>query len=248
MELSGWLIAIPARLASERLPRKPLADLGGLPMIVRVFRNLAPLAARGATIIVAADSGEVLKACAAAGVRAELTDPGHQSGTDRTAEVAARHPHYPYVLNVQGDEPFIDCDDLMTLIKDMKDRPEADLGTLTFQSQDQELAADPNAVKAVRAADGHALYFSRAPLPYTRGTRQGLPPTFWHHLGIYAFRRDRLLAFVALGPSALEMAEKLEQLRALEHGWRIHLAVAKRFSRGIDTPADLEAARARFRS
>jgi 3-deoxy-manno-octulosonate cytidylyltransferase (CMP-KDO synthetase) len=239
---------VPARLASERLPMKPLQDLCGAPLIVRTFQNLAPLVAAGARVVVATDAAAVVEACAAHGIPAEMTRIDHQSGTDRCHEVAARNPGYPFVMNVQGDEPFADVRDLETLAREMAAKPDADMGTLVHEASDPATARDPNAVKAVRAATGWALYFSRAAIPYDREARERshVPAKFWHHMGVYAFRRDRLAEFVRLGPSLLERTEKLEQLRALEAGWRIHLAVARTLTRGVDTPADLEAARALY--
>ena len=244
--LDNWLVIVPARLESTRLPRKPLADLGGVPLIVRVVQNLAPLKDLGAEVLVATDSQEVMAALGRHHMAGIMTRADHMSGTDRCAEAASGKAQ-PFVLNVQGDEPFIRNSDLISLCKAIEIRPEADMGTLVFESHDAMHAKDPNTVKALRRHDGYALYFSRAPLPYSRdGNSDHLPPTIWWHLGVYAFRRERLLAFGHLAPSALEKAEKLEQLRALENGWRIFLAPASEASRGIDTPEDLEAARARI--
>lgn len=245
--LANWLVVVPARLASTRLPEKPLADLGGRPMIVRSVENLAPLARRGAQVVVATDSKAVKTAVEAHGFTALMTREDHQSGTDRCWEIAAGAVQ-PFVLNVQGDEPFANINDLTALMTALEKDPAADLGTLVFHCRDQALAKDPNVVKAVRSTSGTALYFSRSAVPYWRdnAATNGLPESFWQHLGVYAFRREKLQAFVALPQSPLELAEKLEQLRALDHGWRILLAEAKTFSRGIDTPHDLEAARARY--
>ena len=245
--MAAWLVVVPARLASQRLPRKPLADLGGKPLIVRTCENLAPLARAGARVIVATDAVEVEEVCARAGISCASTRADHLSGTDRCWEVASRHPH-ELIMNVQGDEPFAPVDDLVRLAAAFAARPDADIGTLVFPTKDQTVAADPNAVKAVGTAAGWALYFSRAALPYDRDAadRRHLPSSFLQHMGVYAFRRTRLAAFVALPPSPLEQAEKLEQLRALENGWRILLHEARAYSRGIDTPEDLEAARARI--
>jgi 3-deoxy-manno-octulosonate cytidylyltransferase (CMP-KDO synthetase) len=244
-DYSAWLIVIPARLQSTRLPRKPLQDLGGVPLVVKVYQNLAPLLAEGAQALVATDADEVLAACREHAVPATRTAATHESGTDRCAE-AAQTSTRPYVLNVQGDEPFVSVKDLAALMTAVETRPEIDLGTLAYSCEDPELANDANAVKAVRGQDGRAIYFSRASVPYDRDARRGLLP-FWLHLGIYALRRERLAAFVRLPPSPLEKLEKLEQLRVVEQGWRIHLEPATTFSRGIDTPEDLEAARARIR-
>lgn len=244
-DYSAWLIVIPARLQSTRLPAKPLQELGGVPLVVKVYQNLAPLLEDGAEALVATDDEAVLAVCRTHGVPAALTAVTHESGTDRCAEAAATSQR-PFVLNVQGDEPFVSVKDLAALMTAVETRPEIDLGTLAYACADPDLAGDPNAVKAVRAGDGRALYFSRASVPYDRDARRvGLP--FWLHLGIYALRRERLQAFVRLPPSPLEKLEKLEQLRVVEQGWRIHLEQATTFSRGIDTPEDLEAARARLR-
>jgi 3-deoxy-manno-octulosonate cytidylyltransferase (CMP-KDO synthetase) len=245
---ASWLVVVPARLGSERLPKKPLVDLGGLPLIVRVARNLAPLAAAGARVVVAADDESIVSACRAHGVEAVMTRADHPSGTDRCAEVAAREQEgRPYVLNVQGDEPTVDTVDLMSLMAKMESAASgADMGTLVFAETDAKAALDPNAVKCVVSDAGFALYFSRAALPYDRA-RGGPSAKWWLHLGVYAFRRERLAAFVKLAPSTLETLEKLEQLRALENGWRILAHPARTRTRGIDTPEDLEAARARLK-
>lgn len=245
--LASWLVVVPARLGSERLPKKPLADLGGKPLIVRVCENLAPLAAAGARIVVATDAPSVEDACRAAGLDVAMTRADHPSGTDRCWEVASRHDA-PFIMNVQGDEPFVGTDDLIGLAAAFAASAESDMGTLVFSSDDPKLALDPNAPKVVRSASGHALYFSRSLIPYDRDAkaRAHVPVRVWLHLGIYAFRRPRLEAFVSLAPSSLEKTEKLEQLRALENGWRILAHEAKTHARGIDTPSDLEAARARF--
>ena len=244
--LSDWLIVVPARLASTRLPNKPLADLGGRPMIVRVAENLRPLTERGAALIVATDAPQVRQVVEAAGLRAAMTRVEHPSGTDRCWEVAQGTTH-PFILNVQGDEPFAAVDDLLALTRAFSANAAADMATLAFRSTDSDAAGDPNVVKVIRSAAEMALYFSRAAIPYRRDGQEHRPDAFWRHLGVYAFRRDRLRAFVAMPPSPLEEIEKLEQLRALEHGWLILVTEAKNLSHGIDTPADLEAARARFK-
>lgn len=242
-----WLVVIPARLASTRLPRKPLQDLGGMPLIARVYLNLSPLKDLGAHIVVATDAEEVAASCRSRGIPVEMTSEAHQSGTDRCAEVAAKFQGN-LILNVQGDEPFVSVKDLTSLMHTFAQDQSADLGTLVYACRDAALARDPSVVKAVRATNGRALYFSRSPIPYRRDDAQagGLPIPFWQHLGIYAFRKQRLLDFVKLPYSALENSEKLEQLRALDHGWQIALAEAMHGARGIDTPHDLEAARAFF--
>jgi 3-deoxy-manno-octulosonate cytidylyltransferase (CMP-KDO synthetase) len=245
--LSNWLIVVPARLQSTRLPEKPLADLAGKPLIVRVVENLAPLTAAGARIVVATDAEKVAAACRTAGFTAEMTRVEHQSGTDRCAEVAARSDR-TFVLNVQGDEPFVRTDDLRRLMQVTQQSQTAGMGTLFFENNNQAMARNPNVVKTLRNARGMAIHFSRLPLPYVRDDAAGdhLPPVFLQHIGVYSYRRDTILEFVKLPPSALEQAEKLEQLRAVEQGWQILLERATTAGLGIDTPDDLEAARARF--
>jgi 3-deoxy-manno-octulosonate cytidylyltransferase (CMP-KDO synthetase) len=245
--LESWLVVVPARLGSERLPRKPLQDLGGVPLVARVCRNLAPLVQAGATLRVATDSPEVVRACAAHGFTAVMTAPSHPSGTDRCHEAAQGLAH-PYVLNVQGDEPFVDTGDLQALCTAMLQRPDTPMGTLAFAAQDAGAAKDPNVVKAAVSAAGYALYFSRSCIPFARDAAAAghVPPRFWRHIGVYAFRREALAAFCALPPAELEQIEKLEQLRALANGWRIFVQPATRLTHGIDTPQDLEAARAHF--
>lgn len=247
--LARWIIVVPARLKSERLQKKPLQDLGGKPLVVRVADNLRPLLAMGARLLIAVDAPEVMETLAKHGYTCVMTDPNLQSGTDRcAAAVSLSGQSAEYVLNVQGDEPFVDTDDLRDLCLAMEARPHLDLGTLVFQSSDSGLFHDPNAVKAIRSSEGLALYFSRSPIPYARSApeRNHQPQTHWHHLGVYAFRRERLHAFVNLPPSDLEQTEKLEQLRALEAGWQIYLQPARSFARGIDTLEDLEAARSKL--
>jgi 3-deoxy-manno-octulosonate cytidylyltransferase (CMP-KDO synthetase) len=250
-----WLIIVPARLQSQRLPRKPLADLGGRPLIVRVVENLGPLAAEGHEIVVATDSEEVLRACEDHGIIAELTRESHPSGTDRCQEVASRHSH-PFILNVQGDEPFVDIRELKKLMLAMEVAPKADIGTMAHRSLSLADFRDPNVVKVVTSPSGHALYFSRAPIPWGGDRSRSLtgtlddhatePADFLHHIGVYAYRRDALRRFCELPPSPHETREKLEQLRALECGMTILVELSSKPGRGIDTPQDLEAARAKI--
>lgn len=245
--LSNWLIIAPARMESQRLPNKPLADLAGKPMIVRVVENLAPLADKGAAIIVATDDARVAVVCTHAGITARMTRKDHLSGTDRCAEVAATCSA-PFVLNVQGDEPFVGTDDLCGLMRAMEASEFARMGTMFYKNTNREMASSPNIVKTLINAKGYAIHFSRLPLPYVRDDVAGhhLPPYFLQHIGVYAFRRQDMLDFVNLPASMLEQMEKLEQLRAIEHGWPVLLHAASSASRGIDTTEDLEAARASF--
>lgn len=242
IEWNRWLIVVPARLQSTRLPRKPLVDLGGKALIIRVFERLRPLMERGATLRIACDDAEVLNLCQKQGAPAILTSLDHKSGTDRCAEVAASVPK-DFVLNVQGDEPFVDLADLEKLMAEMQ-RSGAPMGTLVHRNRSIEAYRDPNCVKALVNDRGQALYFSRSPLPYYREP-VGFDG-FWQHIGVYAFTREGLLSFCRLPQHPLEKAESLEQLRALGNAMSIATTIADRPSIGIDTPHDLEAARARF--
>ena len=247
MSFDDWLIVIPARLASERLPQKPLLDLGGKPLIVRVFENLSPLLARGIEIIVAVDHELTAKTCADYKVPFAMTSPSHKSGTDRCAEVALKYPGRKYILNVQGDEPQVNKDDLLRLMEAMSSGKSA-MATLGFLSSDLIDYQNPNIVKIALANDSSALYFSRAPIPFDRDSMraENKSITFVQHLGVYAFTQDSLRDFCRLTPSPLEQTEKLEQLRALSAGWKIQTITASNKSIGIDTPEDLEKARKVF--
>lgn len=236
------IIVIPARLASRRLPAKALADIAGKPMIVRVWERAS--AAGVGPVLVATDSAEIAAAVAAAGGRAVMTDAGHASGSDRIAEaLAAIDPagDHDLAVNVQGDEPLVEPEAIRAAVALMDD-PAVDVGTLCVPAGAGE-RDDPNAVKvaAAQVAPGRlrALYFSRAPIPWGEGP-------ILRHVGLYVYRRAALSRFVALPPAPLERRERLEQLRALEAGMRIDLALVQKASRGVDTPADLARVRAIF--
>jgi 3-deoxy-manno-octulosonate cytidylyltransferase (CMP-KDO synthetase) len=239
---NNWLIVIPARLSSTRLPQKPLADLAGKPLVVRVYERLKPLLDQGADLVVATDSQLVMDACQQHRVPSVMTDPGHQSGTDRCAEVARLRPR-PFIMNVQGDEPFVHCGDLEALARLMTDQ-RAGMGTMMHRNNRASDYENPNCVKVVVNDAHQALYFSRSPLPYHRAPQTF--QSFWQHLGVYAFSADTLQKFCALPQHPLELAESLEQLRALGHNIPIVVSIADHPAIGIDTPEDLEAARARF--
>ncbi|MFT8613136.1 MAG: 3-deoxy-manno-octulosonate cytidylyltransferase [Gluconobacter oxydans] len=229
---------MPSRLASTRLPRKPLADIGGVPMIVRVVRRA--LAAKAGPVVVAAGDPEILDVIRdIPDVRGVLTDSGLASGSDRVqaalAEVDPEGRH-DVVINLQGDLPLIEPSSLTAVLKPLED-PTFDIGTLAAPvTSDAERDAS-QVVKIACALDGadvaRALYFSRLPIPWGEGTH-------WHHVGIYAWRRAVLERFVTLPPSALERRESLEQLRALEAGMTIGCARIDHAPQGVDTPADLE--------
>ncbi|MEM7492366.1 MAG: 3-deoxy-manno-octulosonate cytidylyltransferase [Pseudomonadota bacterium] len=230
------LTIIPARLASTRLPNKPLADIHGVPMIVRVCQR-ARLAKTGPVLVAAAEK-EIADTVQDAGFEAVLTDPDLPSGSDRVwAALQTYDPHgsYDVVINLQGDMPTIDPDMLDVLLPCLNGG--ADVATLAAEITHQSERDDPNVVKVARAANNRALYFSRATIPHGDGP-------LLHHIGVYAYKREALERFVSLSPSSLEQRERLEQLRALEAGMRIDCALLNAEApNGVDTPADLDAAR-----
>jgi 3-deoxy-manno-octulosonate cytidylyltransferase (CMP-KDO synthetase) len=246
----SFIVIIPARYASSRFPGKPLADLGGKPMVVRVAERAVKSGA--AEVIVATDHQGIAAAVKAAGHDVVMTRADHASGTDRLAEVAARRRYGPrrIVVNVQGDEPLIAPALIRHVAENLEAHREAQIATAAHPLGTVRGLTDPNIVKVVLDLAGYALYFSRAPIPYARdayvrGIRtlpRGLP--VYRHLGIYAYRASFLRDFSKLEPPAIERFEALEQLRALAHGYRISVAITKSAPHpGIDTPADLERAR-----
>ncbi len=275
VDLSRWLVVVPARLASSRLPEKPVVDLGGKPLVVRVFENLKPVADLGARIVVAIDDDRVAEVCRTHEVPFVMTSRDHLTGTDRCAEAAriyetgansgvsvAGGMFFSHVLNVQGDEPFIDPGDLIRLCEAFSAQQSREkalhgpgnaahavtrMASMYFRCRDPRRFTQPSCVKVVCSRSGHALYFSRSPIPCDRDGDGPAAGEFLVHMGVYAFDREALGQFCQLPPSPLELTEKLEQLRALEAGWRILMQEASGESLGIDTPADLEAARARFK-
>jgi 3-deoxy-manno-octulosonate cytidylyltransferase (CMP-KDO synthetase) len=238
---SDVVILIPARMASVRLPGKPLADIGGQPMIVQVMRR-AEEAAVG-PVVVATDSDQIAAAVTAAGGRAVMTRDDHASGSDRIFEalgIADPEGRANIVVNVQGDFPMLTASDIKAALGPLAD-PAVDIATLALEITDDAERSDPNVVKAVCSpvAPGRlrALYFTRATAPSGEGP-------LYHHIGLYAYRRAALARFVTLPPSVLERRERLEQLRALEAGMRIDVALTKNPIFGVDTPEHLEKARA----
>jgi 3-deoxy-manno-octulosonate cytidylyltransferase (CMP-KDO synthetase) len=226
---------IPARYDSSRLPGKALAEIDGVPMIVRVWQRTRQ-ARSLERVIVATDDDQIALAVREAGGEAEMTASTHQSGTDRIAEVAGRI-HADVYLNVQGDQPFIAPQDLDALAAPMLADPSLAMATLATPIIDDEEWYNPNKVKVVCDARGDALYFSRSPIPFARDG--GRPDIALRHIGVYGYRREFLLAFAALEPGVLEQLEKLEQLRALERGYRIRVVASIAPSLEVDTPADL---------
>jgi len=245
----GIVGVIPARFSSTRLPGKALAEIEGLPMVVRVWRQAA--AARALErVIVATDDERIARAVADAGGEAMMTSPVHQSGTDRIAEVAGRVPAAIYI-NVQGDLPFIDPADLDALAAPMRAGHDVSIGdmamaTLATPIADAEEWRNPNVVKVVCDGRGDALYFSRAPIPWPRDGAAP-PAAARRHIGVYAYRREFLLRFAELEPGMLEALEKLEQLRALERGFRIRVVASVAPSLEVDTAEDLARARTHAR-
>ncbi len=232
------LAVIPARYASVRFPGKPLVDIDGKPMIQHVWERVSQVSAI-TRVIIATDDDRIFSTASTFGAEAMMTDANHASGTDRIWEVARELTDYTMILNVQGDEPFLDQRHLTQIITLAQNTP-ADLYTLVTPIQSQHEFENPNAVKAVLADNGRALYFSRSPVPYVRDGEQNITwQGAYRHLGLYLYRRDCLKRFVSLPPSKLEMTEKLEQLRALEAGMTIWAAVVEHAPMGIDTPEDL---------
>ena len=229
------LCVIPARYASTRLPGKPLADIAGRPMIVRVYER-AVKAKRVDQVIVATDDERVKEAVEKYGGKAMMTAKDHPTGTDRLAEVAANHPEADLIINVQGDEPLIEpslIDDLAAVFDDDKD---LQMATVKTKITDEEEMKNPNNVKVVTAKNGYALYFSRSLMPYPRYDF-GVP--VYKHIGIYAYKRDFLLNYAKMKPTPLESTEALEQLRALENGYQIKVIETTHRFVGVDTAEDL---------
>lgn len=239
-------VLIPARLASTRLPEKPLADIAGLPMVVRVAQRVAQ-GLPGVPVVVAADHARIVAACQAHGVRALLTRADHLSGSDRLAEAVTLLglPDAACVVNVQGDEPLIDPELVRAVAELLQTRPQAAMSTAAHPITTFEEFANPNVVKVVCDAAGWALYFSRACIPWPRDTAQALPqPAPWRHIGLYGYRAGFLRQFPLLSPAPAERTESLEQLRALHHGARIAVHLSPQPSAaGVDTPEDLERVR-----
>ena len=240
----NFTVIVPARLASTRLPNKPLADIGGMPMVVRVARRAA--LSQASQVVVATDSAEVQAACAAYGVRALMTRADHASGSDRLAEACEQLglDGQDMVVNVQGDEPLIAPGMIDACAAVLKAQPQCVMGTVAHALDDATEFANPNVVKLVTDARGIALYFSRAPLPWWRDGG-GAPKAALRHVGLYAYHAGFLRRFPTLSVSPLEQIESLEQLRVLWHGERIAVHVsAERPGPGVDTPEDLERVRA----
>ena len=230
---------VPARYGSSRLPAKALAEIGGVPMVVRVWRQ-ASKAQSLSRVVVATDDERIAAPVREAGAEAIMTSVAHLSGTDRIAEVATLI-HADVYVNVQGDLPFIEPADLDALVAPMRADETISMATLATPIIDALEWNNPSVVKVVCGADSNALYFSRSPIPHMRDG--GMPKQALRHIGVYAYRRDFLLKFAALPEGVLERVEKLEQLRALEHGYTIRVVASVKPSLEVDTEADLARAR-----
>jgi len=252
----SFVVVIPARYGSARFPGKPLADLGGKPMIVRVAERAAQSGAR--EVVVATDHPDIASAVESHGHQAVMTKADHPTGTDRIAEVVAkrRYGAAEIVVNVQGDEPLIDPSLVRSVAANLRKHRDAAIATACHPLHSSREFASPNVVKVVLDRDGYALYFSRAPIPYPRDAMArassalrrlpaGLPA--YRHIGLYAYRGDFLRRFRRLDPVPMEQFEALEQLRALAHGYRISVVVVpSAIAPGVDTPQDLARVRRLF--
>jgi 3-deoxy-manno-octulosonate cytidylyltransferase (CMP-KDO synthetase) len=251
---------IPARFASTRFPGKPLAPLGGCTLLERVWLR-ASKARRIERLVVATDDERIAEACRSFGAEALMTSPDHASGTDRVAEIALRLDRsFGVLVNIQGDEPFVTATCLDRLVEAFAVERPPEMATLAEPLADAGELFDPNVVKVVTTLDGRALYFSRAPIPYHRGNATRLAADFREaladrpgglsgyrkHQGIYAYRRETLLALTRLRPSPLERDEGLEQLRALQAGLAIRVLDSDFHSVAVDTPEDLARAASRI--
>lgn len=237
-KFSDVTVVIPARYASSRFPGKPLADLAGKPMILHVWDKC--IAAGMGNVLVATDDARIVAVCKGAGARVVMTDPALASGTDRCAaaitEIACQ-----WVINVQGDEPLMDPSAIRALAEMLVDDPDIAIATLARKETDPSILTSPNVVKVVRNLEGHALYFSRSLIPFSRDSVHHNTSCLVH-LGIYGFQRETLLTVSRLNPTKLETTEQLEQLRWLDHGYPIRVGITTYKPLGVDVPEDLERA------
>lgn len=240
-------IVIPARYASSRLPGKPLLDIAGKPMIIRVGEQAQKSGA--SEIVVATDFEKILKTCEAHNFKAVMTRIDHASGTDRIAEVAEKlgWNDDEIVVNVQGDEPLIEPQLIREVAEHLANSKDAVMATACHPIHDEASLLNPNVVKVVMDANGNALYFSRAPIPYPRDEAHKQNIKAHRHIGIYAYRVGFLKKYATLAPSELEKIESLEQLRVLYHGFKIGVAITQNApASGVDTQEDLDAVRKIF--
>ena len=240
--MSKVLGVIPARLESQRLPRKPLRPIGGQPMIAWVYAR-ARRAAGLDNLLVATDSEEILDYCRKSNIPAQMTSSTHRSGTDRIVEIMSREPGDIYV-NIQGDEPMVTAEHIALMLRPFKESPGTQVSTLKVAMEPEE-ARNPNNVKVVTDLKGKALYFSRAPIPHDRDGAGAVK--YYKHLGFYAYTASALEKFAGLAPSPLEQLEKLEQLRFLENGVPMAVVETTENTIGVDTEADLKKVEEYFR-
>ena len=229
-------IIIPARYGSSRLEGKPLLKANDKPIIQWVWEKASkcPLVDR---VIVATDDERIFNACKDFGAEVEMTSTNHKSGSDRIAEVASRHPEIGYIINLQGDEPLIEQANIELVIKGVLEDEKADISTLLREIKDEEEAQNPNLVKCVFDVNNYAMYFSRSKIPYERNSGKS---KIYGHLGIYGYKREALFKMTQLPQTTYEMAESLEQLRALQNGMKIKVAIVDNIPVGIDTMEDFE--------
>lgn len=229
-------IIIPARYGSSRLEGKPLLKANDKPIIQWVWEKASkcPLVDR---VIVATDDERIFNACKEFGAEVEMTSTEHRSGSDRIAEVASRHPEIGYIINLQGDEPLIEQANIELVIKGVLEDEKADISTLLREIKDEEEAQNPNLVKCVFDVNNYAMYFSRSKIPYERNAGKS---KIYGHLGIYGYKREALFKMTQLPQTTYEMAESLEQLRALQNGMKIKVAIVDNIPVGIDTMEDFE--------
>ncbi len=244
--MTDTLIAIPARYGSTRLKAKALLDLEGKSILQRVWEKCRE--ANIGEVIIATDSQIIIDHCASFGANAVMTSEACQSGTDRIYE-ACKNRNEKYIINVQGDEPFIKPDTVRRIAEVLKTDAKADISTACIATTDEKIVNNPNCVKAVLTADMKALYFSRAAVPFKRDLTDDVRAApYYHHCGIYGYKKASLEKFVNLPQSPLERLEKLEQLRALEAGMLIKSIIIERTGPAIDTAEDLEAAKQYIRN
>ena len=229
-------IIIPARYGSSRLEGKPLLKACEKPIIQWVWEKACnvPMVDR---VIVATDDDRIFNACKAFGAEVEMTSINHKSGSDRIAEVAKRHPEIAYIINLQGDEPLIEQENIELVIKGIKFDDKADISTLVREITDENELNNPNLVKCIFDVNNYAMYFSRAKIPYERNIGKS---KFYGHLGIYGYKKEALFKMTNLAQTTYEMSESLEQLRALQNGMKIKVSIVKNVPVGIDTQEDFE--------
>ena len=229
-------IIIPARYGSSRLEGKPLLKACGKPIIQWVWEKACnvPMVDR---VIIATDDDRIFDACKAFGAEVEMTSINHKSGSDRISEVAKRHPEIAYIINLQGDEPLIEQENIELVVKGIKFDDNADISTLVREITDENESNNPNLVKCIFDVNNYAMYFSRAKIPYERNVGKS---KFYGHLGIYGYKKEALFKMTNLAQTTYEMSESLEQLRALQNGMKIKVSIVKNVPVGIDTQEDFE--------